>query len=166
MTAPERILAARTLLQDITPLKTDCGRRCGAACCKPDADGQGGMLLFPGEEALYDPAPDWATITESPIVIEGKPLLFLTCDGHCPREERPLACRIFPLTPALKDGKPIVQLDIRAWPLCPLMPHGVSGLSRDFVAAAQAGAALLCEEATARAYIAWLTDTLADYGRL
>ncbi|MDR0928464.1 MAG: hypothetical protein LBM74_01980 [Oscillospiraceae bacterium] len=165
MTASQRILAARALLQEITPLKTDCGKRCGAACCQPDADGQGGMLLFPGEEALYDPAPDWATITESPIVIAGKPLLFLTCEGQCPRGERPLACRIFPLTPAIQDGEPTVRLDIRAWPVCPLMPHGVHGLSQPFVAAAQTATALLCEEAAARAYIQWLTDALTDYGQ-
>jgi hypothetical protein len=165
MTAPERILAARALLQDITPLKADCGRRCGAACCQPDADGQGGMLLFPGEEALYDPVPPWATITESPIVIEGRPLLFLTCQGHCPREARPLACRIFPLTPAIQEGKPTVQLDVRAWPVCPLMPHGLNALSQPFVFAARAACELLCEEPTARAYIQWLTDTLTDYGR-
>ena len=53
MTETEALLAARALLADVTPLRTDCGRCCGAACCAPDEDGQGGMLLFPGEEALF-----------------------------------------------------------------------------------------------------------------
>lgn len=44
----EPILAARKLLENMTPLKRDCGRACGAACCQSDEDGQGGMLLFPG----------------------------------------------------------------------------------------------------------------------
>ena len=30
---------------------TDCGLLCGAACCQPDEDGQGGVHLFPGERA-------------------------------------------------------------------------------------------------------------------
>ena len=55
MDALEAVIRARDLLSDVTPLKTDCGRICGGACCQPDEDGQGGMLLFPGEEGLYDP---------------------------------------------------------------------------------------------------------------
>ena len=54
----EAVLEARRLLECVTPLKTDCGRACGGACCQPDEDGQGGMLLFPGEEALYADLPE------------------------------------------------------------------------------------------------------------
>ena len=53
----DTVMAARALLKDLTPLKRDCGRSCGAACCQSDEDGQGGMLLFPGEEKLYAALP-------------------------------------------------------------------------------------------------------------
>ena len=44
--------------------------------------GQGGVTLFPGEEALYEGA-DWAKI-------EGG---VLTCGGHCPRAARLMCSR-------------------------------------------------------------------------
>ena len=44
------VLTARALLSNLTPLKSDCGRLCGGACCQ--GDDATGMLLFPGEEAL------------------------------------------------------------------------------------------------------------------
>ena len=46
MIGTERILAARQALETLTPLRGDCGRTCGAACCRPDEDGNGGMLLL------------------------------------------------------------------------------------------------------------------------
>ena len=53
--ALEAVKAARDLLENVTPLPTDCGAFCSAACCKDDPDYEtSGMLLFPGEEALYD----------------------------------------------------------------------------------------------------------------
>lgn len=167
MTAQDRIQAARSLLETVTPLKTDCGKRCGAACCQSDEDGNGGMLLFPGEEALCLPDIGWATISESGLLLEGKPVWFFTCDGTCPREARPLACRIFPLTPIIgPEGEPSVVLDVRAWPVCPLMSHGIDGLSREFVAAVTAATALLYEDETCRAYMALLTQQLAAFTTL
>ena len=65
MTAKDTVRAAREMLEKVTPLKGDCGRVCGAACCRPDETGRGGMLLFPGEEALYAPWPDWARLEEA-----------------------------------------------------------------------------------------------------
>ena len=52
MEALDAVLRAREMLMDVTPLRRDCGGVCGAACCACDEDGQGGMLLFPGEDAL------------------------------------------------------------------------------------------------------------------
>ena len=46
----DAILRARALIGPLTPMITDCGALCGAACCQPDEDGQGGVYLFPGEE--------------------------------------------------------------------------------------------------------------------
>ena len=89
----DTVLRARALIGERTPLRSDCGQLCGAACCQADEDGQGGMYLFPGEEALlHGEDSDFAPI--------------YTCDGTCARENRPLACRIFPLTPV----KPVYSL--------------------------------------------------------
>ena len=52
MSAIQAVLAARELLENLTPLKTDCGRLCQAACCQGDENT--GMLLFPEEETLYE----------------------------------------------------------------------------------------------------------------
>lgn len=165
MTDTDRIIAARAMLEMLTPLRQDCGLRCGAACCQADEDGQGGMLLFPGEEALY-PGADWYVLDDMGISVGGRPLTLLTCDGTCPRGERPLACRVFPLTPVARDGGPGVALDARAWPVCPLMPHGMGGLSRDFVAAVRAMAALLWEDPACARYIEWLTAQQAAFTSL
>ena len=43
---------ARDLLLDETPLVRNCGQLCSAACCQ-GSDTEG-MLLFPGEEELYE----------------------------------------------------------------------------------------------------------------
>jgi len=51
MSAITAVCAARKLLETLTPLKTDCGRLCAGACRQGDE--KTGMLLFPGEEALY-----------------------------------------------------------------------------------------------------------------
>lgn len=99
----------------LTPLETDCGRLCGARCCRGGA-GEG-MLLFPHEEeALAACAPpDARRILDAPA---GR---LLVCGGTCAREARPLACRIFPLLPLLgEDGIVRAAVDPGAWKLCPL----------------------------------------------
>ena len=117
---------ARNLLERLTPLTTDCGRICGAACCRPDEDGQGGVTLFPGEAAFYEGA-DWARVEDG----------ILYCGGRCPRENRPLGCRIFPLTPWRKrSGALSVRVDRRSFAMCPLAPGGLRALNPEFVSAA------------------------------
>ena len=97
MDALEAVKQARKLLENVTPLRRDCGGVCGAACCQSDEDGQGGMLLFPGEEALYETLPEGFSIREDNAVLPGMKLL--TCDGVCEREYRRLSCRLFPMLP-------------------------------------------------------------------
>lgn len=162
MTATERIAAARERLNDLTPLVGDCGRRCQGACCHADEDGKGGMLLFPGEEAFYDPCPAWARLTPSEE-FEGQ--FLFTCQGRCERALRPLSCRIFPLTPRVRKGEPRVELDVRAWPVCPLMEYGMEGLSAEFTRAVQEIARDLWEDARCRAYLEALSERLAEYER-
>lgn len=126
MDALEAVRLSRALLEDVTPLKTDCGRVCGGACCQSDEDGQGGMLLFPGEEKMYDPLPEGFSLTRDDSVLPG--MLLLLCDGQCDREKRPLSCRIFPMLPSPQGGK----MDRRAWAVCPLMEYGKRGLNPEF----------------------------------
>ena len=143
MNAQQAVEAARSILKDVTPLKTDCGRVCGAACCAPDETGKGGMLLFPGEENLYTELPDGFDILPDDTVVEGGKLL--VCQGHCPRDKRPLSCMFFPLRPTFKGD---VRMDRRGLWVCPLAEYGVGGLNPAFVEAAReaAGALCACEE--------------------
>ena len=52
------LLRAYAAIGDLTPMAFDCGGLCGAACCRKDADGQGGVHLFPGEAEMLE-ACDW-----------------------------------------------------------------------------------------------------------
>lgn len=111
------------LFDNHTPVKADCGMLCGKACCKGD---DCGMYLFPGEESVYKLLkPDWAKIEKSDFSYsfgskeKKTPILF--CSGECDRYQRPLACRIFPLTPYInKEGELDIITDPRAKSLCPL----------------------------------------------
>ena len=62
-TRPAAVRALRDcyeILGDLTPLKSNCGKLCGAACCESDETGENGMLLFPYEEWFYrKPIPDF-----------------------------------------------------------------------------------------------------------
>lgn len=121
------LIEARNLLENITPLKTDCGLLCDHACCRDIEGDEAGMLLFPGEDALLS--------DEEKVKIrhEGTRNVYI-CGGLCLREHRPLACRIFPLTPVRSEsGKWIVKLDRRAWAMCPLMDYGLNGLNKEFI---------------------------------
>ena len=117
---------------ELTPMKNDCGALCGAACCAADADGQGGVHLFPGEaEKLRRCA--WVD-----RVTPGSFAPIMICNGTCERGLRPLGCRIFPLTPVRgKNGKWTVRLDARARAMCPLVTSGLAGLDPAFVRAAR-----------------------------
>jgi len=102
-----------------TPLKTDCGKLCGEKCCLGDEND--GMLLFPGEEYLYDNG-NWYTIKETDIVLPGGyTVKLLVCSGKCPRDERPLSCRIFPVIPYMNEyGRIDFRLDPRSFGICPI----------------------------------------------
>ncbi len=106
------ITSCYSLLRNVTPLEVDCGKICNGKCC--GGDGKTGMLLFPGEEKLIDP--------EISIIKNEKGDSFAVCNGKCDRNKRPLACRIYPLFPIVKnkeEGDYIeVEFDPRAD--CPL----------------------------------------------
>ncbi len=150
----EAIVQARALLEEATPLRRDCGTLCGAACCAPDEDGQGGMLLLPGEEALYPKVPHGISLRPDSSVLPG--LTLFTCSGSCDRCARPLSCRLFPLTPVLEvlDGREVlrIRMDPRAFSVCPLCEGGLRGLDPRFVQAVRDCARILCQCEEHRSY--------------
>ena len=166
--ADAALLAARELLRDVTPLKTDCGRVCGAACCFPYPlrDGEAsGMYLFPGEERLYGPGDTWARVLPTDWVAAGRAVPLLVCEGTCPRENRPLACRLFPLSARAEGESFALRPDPRGWPVCPLIPHGISALAPAFVAAAGAAVSVLWADERQRAFLLSLDETVFIFDR-
>lgn len=147
----EAVMQARALLKTLTPLKSDCGRLCGGACCEGD-EGTG-MLLFPGEDALYEGCA-FARVLDAGFTLGGETAKLLVCSGRCERENRPLACRLFPLFLAFKkDGGTKVRLDHRARGVCPLTQYGLSALDEAFAEAVRKAYDLLLEDETCRAYL-------------
>lgn len=111
------------LFDKITPIKADCGKLCNKACCNGD---DSGMYLFPGEKKVFELLnPEWIAVEESDFnyKVDGKKknVPIALCKGKCDRYQRPLACRIFPLTPYLnKDGELEIIMDPRGKSVCPI----------------------------------------------
>ena len=124
---------ARDLLLDETPLARNCGTLCGAACCQGDQET--GMILFPDEEKLYEGCAFGHILPANYRIGQHRAQIFV-CNGSCPREMRPLACRLFPLFLRFENGSPRVRLDPRA-DMCPLLDFGLNGLRKSFVSAAE-----------------------------
>jgi Fe-S-cluster containining protein len=133
---------AYDILGDLTPLKMNCGKLCGAACCQSDETGENGMLLFPYEEWFYrKPIKDFDfhLVPDDTLFKGGKRLV---CQGSCPREHRPLACRLFPLRMRLQTSDEgqhteiIPEIDPRSWVCCPLPEQGgLRAMRQDFIEA-------------------------------
>lgn len=143
------------LLEDTTPLHFDCGLICAGACCA--GDDERGMLLFPGEEAMFKGVEGY-TIKAVKREDMGAVHL-LVCPGVCSRETRPLACRVFPLTVSLspQSDRPQCVLDARAKWLCPLYAEGIKALSPEFVQGVQRVFDALYAKPELRAFLAALS---------
>ena len=116
--------ACHLALERTTPLRKDCGALCAGRCCKGGPED--GMLLFPGEEALYpeNDLPIGWTVRDSEIRLPDRqaPIRLLVCNGKCDRTRRPASCRIFPLLPFVdEDGFVHADPDMRAFTMCPLL---------------------------------------------
>ena len=111
------------MLEKLTPLATDCGKLCGQKCCSLREEGLG-MYLFPGEESMFC-TELWCSIQSyqgGEEYFTGPVKHILNCRGKCPREKRPLACRLFPLAPYLSSqGKLEIIFDGDALFICPLV---------------------------------------------
>ena len=137
-----RVKYARLLLEDLTPLKTDCGRACGGACC----ESAGTMHLLPGEEAL-------CTMF---TLVQGGAGPEMTCDGTCDRKDRPFACRVFPLTYRFDrktEGKFRIAMEPRGRGLCPLAMAGAKALDPAFVEAARRAGEVLSDHPYTRQWL-------------
>lgn len=147
---PEALTRARAILEDVTPLKTDCGLTCGHICCRPMEGEMTGMLLFPGEEKYYEGR-------EGYRMTETDHGTLLICSGRCNRADRPLSCRLMPLIPLLRDDGIKVATDHRAKTVCPLARQGKDALDPDFVSAVREVGRILAEDENQRAFLIRLT---------
>lgn len=141
-------------LENITPLADDCGRLCGKKCCSPREEGLG-IYLFPGEEKLFPGGEGWYRVMEYGPGAEyftGDRGLMISCTGMCPRERRPMACRLFPMAPYInKAGQLEIIYDRDALFICPLVRSGdVKTIDRSFLEAVRQVWEELAEEGEVR----------------
>ena len=109
---------AYSLTEKVTPRHFDCGKLCGAVCCRnlSHSTHSSGMLLLPLEREYLESkgVKDFAfEHTEDGDV--------LICDGKCNRQYRPFACRIFPYYADFHSDKIKLNKDLRAAGVCPLL---------------------------------------------
>lgn len=156
------------ILDKVTPLQSDCGALCGKACCNsPDDDA--GMYLFPGEEVMFAENQPWLKIEVSDFTYgNNKPVLIAICTDQCQRELRPLACRIFPLTPyMIHNGVMSIKIDPRAVPMCPLAKQFTSAtLDENFVDAIVRAFRLLAKEKEIQSFVLGISRLIDEQERL
>ena len=155
----DALRAAREELRELTPLKRDCGKVCGARCCTSLEGEETGMLLFPGEEEACRNRPGWK-LRETP---RG---WLLICNGQCSREERPLACRMFPLLPVPEGEEIRVRTDERARAVCPLTRQGKQGMDPAFTEAVLRAGELLCRQEEQRTFLEMLQAEQEEIRRI
>ncbi len=107
------------------------------------------MLLYPFEDTYYKRPIEGFPFRLVPDDTLYKGGLRLVCEGRCPREHRPLMCRLFPLRIRVEvqngQTRALPELDPRAGAVCPLLPEGgLRAMSGDFIEAVRtAGKALV-----------------------
>jgi len=151
---------AREKLKGTTPMMRDCGRICDSACCRSPEGEETGMLLFPGEDEAYIGKEGWIIreTATGPLVI---------CPGNCERDERPLACRLFPLLPvADRNGEFRAVTDLRAKAVCPLARQGKSAMNPAFIEAVKEVGALLAEDKEQAFFLKRLAEEQEELKRL
>ena len=79
------------------------------------------------------------------------------CPGSCAREERPLACRLFPLLPVIREGKIRAATDLRAKAVCPLARQGIRAVDPAFADAVRTAGRILAADEKQRRFLEILT---------
>lgn len=157
------------LFDDVTPVSVDCGRLCNKACCKGEDTG---MFLFPDEKAVFSLLkPDWVRIGDTDFTYEynektyGVPIAM--CSGECDRYQRPLACRIFPLTPYLNEnGKLEIIVDPRGRGICPMAKaFNIDDFNPAFVKNIKKAFTLLCKNKRFYAFMREYSNYLDEFKR-
>ncbi|HZJ78784.1 MAG TPA: hypothetical protein VFD52_08310 [Clostridia bacterium] len=145
------------ILERVTPIKGDCGNLCDGLCCK--GGNENGMLLFPDEEKLFEGREGFKVIKT-----EGGEC-FLTCNGNCQREFRPLACRMYPLFPVFDynkgDSRVNIIKDPRGAKTCPLIYENIK-LDINFVRAVRKATKCLIRDEKQLAHIKRISGLLND----
>lgn len=148
----------------LTPVPFDCGRLCNKAC--REGDGETGMYLFPGESRLFCNNKNFSVLPTE-FTYGGKTAQLLVCKGPCNRNERPLACRIFPLIPLYRTGSTLqIVRDPRAR-FCPLTyPEAAGYIDAHFIREVRRTFRLLCKIPQVAEFLDALSYILEDYGKL
>jgi hypothetical protein len=148
------------IIGNLTPLKkADCGRLCDKICCRGD---EAGMLLFPGEEAIFDGIAGFSV--EEMEYMETPGIKLLMCDGECERALRPLACRIFPVAPRYdNNGGFDAAPDVRGRRMCPIWD--LKHADKSFVRAVQKAFDLLSENAEITAFMRLISAEQEELAR-
>lgn len=164
MLSKAQYLLAYKLLENTTPLSTDCGELCGKKCCT-DWQDDVGIYLLPGEEQLFSFTEDWLKWEKhSTEEYEFCPswegdFFFVKCIKPCPREKRPFQCRTFPLLPHLEiDGRLSMILAQEFANLCPLIQKGIKSLNPDFVKNAKQAWQILLNDPLIYADVLWESE--------
>ena len=151
---------AYAIIGDSTPVRADCGKLCGKACC--DGDEDIGMLLFPGEAVMLSRIPYFEV---SRIDYMDEKTWFLACNSPCDRDLRPLACRIFPLAPHVDEQGHVTALpDPRGKRMCPLADGKY--LDKSFRRRVEKAFQLLAGDPKMLAFMRLLSEELEDLRKL
>lgn len=135
------------MLDKVSPLSCDCGKSCGAVCCRNDSftdDMEPYIYLFPGENEYLESAGADVEIKRELRKGHNLPesygdhIYVAVCKGPemCDRRFRPVQCRSFPLWPHItNDGELVLSYYDEELPyVCPLISDRRK-LNEDFVKA-------------------------------
>ncbi len=147
-------------LDRVTPLPGDCGQLCGQACCRGREDL--GIYLFPGEEAMFTRTEDWLEWRFPKAKHHGFPpgwksrVTMVRCLDLCPRNQRPLQCRFYPLAPhLLRQRELLLILDPVEVPYrCPLIEEEMV-LQEEFVEKVWQAWQIMLQDDEVRALVEW-----------
>ncbi|MBQ6066143.1 MAG: hypothetical protein IJK89_04910 [Clostridia bacterium] len=147
------------LLEDVTPLPSDCGALCGGACCK--GGGGDGMLLFPGERAFFDGRDDFMLLSDERYDCDA-----VVCSGSCDRSKRPLSCRIYPyFFYVSQSGSVTVENDLRAIGRCPLTEQEYQ-VNKQFLRRMRMCAKIVENDRELYGFVGRISALLTDFGPL
>lgn len=131
-----------------------------------------GMYLFPGEEVMFSEQEPWYRlkwhqVSEREFCPAWKDVIsqvgFLICDSTCPRERRPLACRLFPLAAVITRSGHSTSVDVMLDPdarlMCPLArQETLDALNKQFIEACKQAYMILASDPAILADLTWLQE--------